>query len=391
MTSVLGLVFLVIIAIFGKYSLDKLDVEKIGFNFLVYSGFYYLLLGIFSNPNILNILDLSVLKRSEFFFNFVLGWTGFLVGLQLHFKGIKRFPVKYYTLSVGHFFISFFIIYLFLLGLIKLNVLTISYLQALLLSIAGSMGSVLGIGLLVKERTIRSVNAHFLQFTTAFDNVIGVFVLGIVFLVYQLNTLDFKDAFLANSFSYLIVILLAFFYKYLDNEFKTPEEEGLLILGLILIVVGLARYLHNSILFLSFLLGVLIINMKVDTKKILMAVQSWEKPLNFILLFTIGLYMDFHVLTFKMNLLFWGVVLIMLLAKYLAGDFYQRFQLHHRHVEKENKLVLYGMSSLSLAMILDAYFTNHNPILLKLLTLMVLSFYLTNAFVLYVIKVKEKK
>lgn len=388
MTSVLGLVFLVIIAIVGKYLLDKLNVKTIGSNFLIYSGFFYLLLGVLSNPNILNIFELSVLKKSEFFFNFVLGWTGFLVGLQLNLKGIKRFPKKYYLLSVSHFLISFVVIFLLLLILIYSDLIQATYLQILLLAIIGSMGSVLGVGLLAKERSIRSVNAYFLQFTTAFDNVLGVLALGLLFFIHQLTINDFNKAILVDGFSYLIIVLLAFFYKYLDSEFKTSEEEALLILGLNLIVVGVARYLHNSILFLSFFLGLLIINMKADTKKILMAVQGWEKPLNFILLFTIGLYLDFNVL--EMNGLFWGFLIIMLVAKFLAGDFYQRFKLHHRPIKKENKLILYGMSSLSLAMVLDAYFTNHNPVLLKLLTLVVLSFYLTNAFVLYFVKENEK-
>ena len=388
MTSVLGLVFLVIIAIIGKYLMDKLNIKTIGFNFLIYSGFYYLILGFLSNPNILNIFDLSVLQKSEFFLNFVLGWTGFLVGLQLNLKGIKRFPQKYYLLSVSHFVISFLIIFLLLLGLNHFNIINISYLHTLLLAIVGSMGSVLGVGLLVKERRIRSVNAYFLQFTAAFDNVLGVIALGLLFFIHQLTINDFNNAILVDGFSYLIIVLLALFYKYLDSEFKTSEEEALLILGLILIVVGVARYLHNSILFLSFFLGLLIINMKADTKKILMTVQGWEKPLNFILLFTIGLYLDLNVL--QMNGLFWSFLIIMLAAKFLAGDFYQRFRLHYRPIEKENKLILYGMSSLSLAMVLDAYFTNHNPVLLKLLTLVVLSFYLTNAFVLYFVKVNEK-
>ena len=388
MTSVLGLVFLVIIAIVGKYLLDKIDVKKIGFSFLIYSGFYYLLLGIFSNPNLLNILDLSVLKKAEFFFDFVLGWTGFLVGLQLNFKGIKRFPKKYYTISILHFIIAFLVISLFFYGLDVTKIIHLSKVHILLLSTIGSMGSVLTIALLVKKRTIRSVNAHFLQFITAFDNVIGIIVLGVLFFIYQLSVSDFNSAIRINGFSYLIVVLLAFFYKYLHNAFKSLEEEALLIIGLILIVVGVAQFLHNSILFLSFLLGALIINMKVDTKKILMTVQEWEKPLNFILLFTIGLHLDFGIIQY--GPLFLAFIVIMLIAKYIAGDFYQRFRLHHRHIEKENKLVLYGMSSLSLAMALDAYFTNYNPVLLKLLTIIVLSFYFTNFMVFYFVKQKRQ-
>ena len=387
MTSVLGLVFLVIIAIIGKYIIAHIHIKRIGFGFLVYSGFYYLILGVVSKPNILNILDLSVVGKSEFFFNFVLGWTGFLVGLQLHFKGIKRFPGKYFTISLIHFLISFLIMTTALFFFVKLGWVQIPLLYIFLLSIVGSMGSVLGVGLLVKQRSIRSTNAHFLQFTTAFDNVLGIIFLGMLFFVYQLTHLEPKHALLVNGVAYFLVILLAFFYKYLDNEFKTAEEESLLVIGLILIVVGMARYLHNSILFLTFLLGALIINMKVDTKKILMTVQEWEKPLNFILLFAIGLYLDFDILS--KGVLFLVFLGSMGLAKYLAGAFNRKFQKASPNEASTNNYVLYGMSSLSLAMVLDAYFTNHSHPLLNVLTLIVLSYYLTNALILFLMNRKN--
>ncbi len=387
MTSVLGLVFLVVLAIIGKYFIAHVNIKKVGFGFLVYSGFYYLILGIISKPNILNILDLSVLKKAEFFFNFILGWTGFLIGLQLNIKGIRRFPKRYFATSLIHFVITFFIITILLLLFNKLTWIHISFLYIFLLSIVGSMGSVLGVGLLVKQGNIRSTTAHFLQFTTAFDNVLGIIFLGLVFFIYQLTHLNLEHALLVNGFAYFLVVLLALFYKYLDNEFKIVEEESLLVIGLILIVVGMARYLHNSILFLSFLLGVLIINFKVDTKKILMTVQEWEKPLNFILLFAIGLYLNFNVLgLIFLFLLFLGSMGV---AKFTAGYFGQYLQANSKNKKKENRHVLYGMSSLSLAMVLDAYFTNHSQPLLNILTIIVLSYFITNALILFVMNKKD--
>jgi len=387
MTSVLGLVFLVVLAIIGKYFIAHVNIKKVGFGFLVYSGFYYLILGIISKPNILNILDLSVLKKAEFFFNFILGWTGFLIGLQLNIKGIRRFPKRYFATSLIHFVITFFIITILLLLFNKLTWIHISFLYIFLLSIVGSMGSVLGVGLLVKQGNIRSTTAHFLQFTTAFDNVLGIIFLGLVFFIYQLTHLNLEHALLVNGFAYFLVVLLALFYKYLDKEFKIVEEESLLVIGLILIVVGMARYLHNSILFLSFLLGVLIINFKVDTKKILMTVQEWEKPLNFILLFAIGLYLNFNVLgLIFLFLLFLGSMGV---AKFTAGYFGQYLQANSKNKKKENRHVLYGMSSLSLAMVLDAYFTNHSQPLLNILTIIVLSYFITNALILFVMNKKD--
>lgn len=383
MTSILGLVLLVVLAIIGKYIFEKIHLKTNTQNFLIYSGTFYLLIGLFLNPDVLRFPELSVFRKNEFFFDFILGWTGFLVGLQLSIKGIKRFPTKYFLYSSLSFAFTFFVIAAIFFAFNTLLNIKLSNLEILLMSIVGSMSSILSVGLLSRQRKIPSYYAHYLQFASALDNILGVVVFGLLFFAYQTIHIGRGPALLNLGISLLLVFLLAQFYKYFNKEFKTFEEESLLLLGLILIIVGMARLLQNSIIFTSFLFGFMIVNMA-DTKKILLTVQEWEKPLNYILFLFIGLYLNIYIVNYAY------VLLIFLFAIFGVKYFVSKLQIRFLHPTRsrpnQRNQILWGITNISMAMVLDAYFTNYHTQELKLLSIVVIVYYITNVATFYSFK-----
>ncbi len=388
MTSILGLVLLVVLAIVGKYIFEKIHLKTGTQNFLIYSGTLYLVIGLLLNPDLSKIPELSIFRKNEFFFDFILGWTGFLVGLQLAIKGIKRFPTKYFGYSTLGFLFTFLAVMVAFFIVNPLLNIKLTKLEILLLSIVGGMSSILSVGLLSRQKKIHSYYAHYLQFASAFDNILGVIVFGLLFFAYQAMHLGFGSALLNLGISLLLVFLLAQFYKYFNKEFKTFEEESLLLLGLILIIVGMARLLQNSIIFTSFLFGFMIVNMA-DTKKILLTVQEWEKPLNYILFLFIGLYLDIYIVNYA------SVLLIFLIAIFGVKYFVSKQQIKHLHPNRTNSnqqnQTLWGITNISMAMVLDAYFTNYHPQELKLLSIVVIVYYITNVASIYSFKKAVRK
>lgn len=379
MNLILTLLFLIALAVVGKYAFQKIPVDNLIHNFLNYSGFYYLILGVLLGPYLLNVFTKDVINQSYFVFSLVLGWTGFLIGLQLNFKQIRRFRSTYYFKGFIYFLINLVVILTLLYGFNYLIIKNLSLLEMLLLSVAGSMTSTITISLLVKTKKFDVKSGHFLEFLAAFDNVLGVLALGILFAAFQFSTASLKEAILFLASAYLMIFLFALIYRALSKEIISFETELLVILALILIVVAVSKILQNSVLFLSAMLGIIVANLKgVNIKKLYLAVQEWEKPLNFILLFFIGIILQFKNV-FLMTILF---LIIVTLGNLIT----ERIVL--RKISKQLGLHTFGLSAVSLAIALDAYLSGAR---VELLTLVAIIFFLSNIIsIYYVNKTKAK-
>ncbi len=377
MNVVLALVFLIIISFAGKYILDNLSIKRLEYSFLNFSGFYYLLLGVIAGPQTLNLFTKDVLLRIDYVFNLIIGWTGFLIGLQLNVKNIRRFPGSLYLKSAFHFFLNFGLNVALLLFVNNMYFKDLGLLEILLMGLIVSMTSILSVGLLVRAKVLPGSRSYFFEFLAAFDNVIGVFVLGVLFIIYHLSKHNSLTAFAFMFGSYLIVLLMAFVYKQLNNEMRAFEEKGLVVLSMVLIVVAVARFFENSVLFLTMLLGAFLVNIKgLDVKKLYLTVQHWEKPLNFILFFFVGVF-----LRFDLGRLWY--LLIVFLAISLISKSISLRALNRSMAQKGERVFLtFGVSSLSFVILLEAYLTNHSTLMLKLLTIVVIMFYFSNLLVL---------
>jgi len=374
MNLILTLVFLVVLAVLGKYVFPKIPLNNLLQNFLNFSGFYYLLLGILLGPYVLNIFTQQVIEQSYFVFSLVLGWTGFLIGLQLNFKQIRRFQKTYYFNALLYFLLNLFLI----MGLLSIaNYLIfnkLTFLERLLLAVAGSISSTITIGLLARTKQFSTREGHFLEFLAAFDNVLGVLALGVLFAVFQfLNRQSETDLIILVS-AYFIVIFFSLIYKHLSRELQSFEAQMLVILSIILIIVAISEILQNSVLFLSAILGMTIANLKgVNIKKLYLLVQEWEKPLNFILLFFIGVVLQIKAV-FVLTALFLFIVVI-------ANLITERIVL--KKFSEKMGFQTFGLSTVSLAIMLDAYLSGAK---IELVSAIVITYFLTNIFSIYYIK-----
>lgn len=379
MNLILTLLFLVTIAVIGKYVFQKIPVDNLIHNFLNYSGFYYLALGVLLGPYFLNVFTEDVISQSYFVFSLVLGWTGFLIGLQLNFKQVSRFKSAYYFKGLFYFLLNLAIIFALLYVSNYLIIKKLTWLEIILLAVAGGMTSTITISLLIRTKKFDAKSGHFLEFLAAFDNVLGVLTLGVLFAAFQLSTSSQKEALFYLVSAYLIVFLFSLVYKALSKEITSFETELLVILAIILIVVAVSKILQNSVLFLSALLGTTVANFKnVNIKKLYLAVQEWEKPLNFILLFFIGI-----ILRFDTSII---VILIFLfMAIIIIGNLISE-RIVFKKISKQIGFQTFGLSTVSLAILLDAYLSGAK---IEFLSTVVIVYFITNLFSIYSIKKRE--
>lgn len=357
MTPLLTLVLLVALAFLGALIFKKYKPDNPIINSLAYTGALYFLLGYILGPAVLDIVNQKIIKEINVLYALVLGWTGFLIGLQANVKKMRRFPFKYYKYSLTNvlivFLISFscFIMYsLFWDGGWRI-------VDLLLLSIVGMITSPIIFGIIFRDLKVIPEAMHILQFNSAFDNLIGVIAFGVAAAFASINT-GLGTIGLSFLFSVIIALIAVAIYYFLFTELKSAEEKFLLVLGLLFIVDGIALYFQQSLIFLSFIFGFGLANSPIKTRGLLQDITKLEKPMYVLLLIFVGVNLDFanqNILTF--GLLFF---IIHLLSKLIAG-YGTQFMLSKKYrFGAFNGMANIGLGGLSLAMILDFYLTTQS-------------------------------
>ena len=105
MTPLLSIIFIVIIAYLGSAYYNKYQESSALVKSLGYSGSVYLIIGFLLGPSILALITPDIMEKLIVLVALVLGWTGFLIGLQAKRSELKRFQKSYYFFTVINFFI----------------------------------------------------------------------------------------------------------------------------------------------------------------------------------------------------------------------------------------------------------------------------------------------
>jgi hypothetical protein len=386
MTPLLSLILLVLIAYIGAVFLHNIKTSSSLFKGITNSGIIYLLLGYIIGPNVLKILDLNVLDDLALIIAFVLGWTGFIIGLQINTKQMQRFPLSYYWKTLLIFTLNFIFITIgiYLVKQFIYNKLTLT--EIIVISIAGSISSPVLIGLLKKDYKIRGKLIHFLQFHSAYDNMVSIVIIGMI--IFLGNELKNEVSILLKNISILLLgaTVMAILFYYMAKYIKTIPQYFLLIMGFILILVGTANHMGHSVIFISFLFGMVLANLPINTWRLFQTISNTEKPIYLLLLIFIGTRLSFSSTTIIVVISIF--IILRFVIKYFSSMFViSRFKELKPHV-KIIGLSGMGMGGLSLAFGLDYYLLYNYGIGEEILFVLAITFILNDTFSL---KLLEKK
>ena len=344
---------MVIIAFSGAYIFQKLQTKNTFVKSLAFTGILYISLGFVLGPQGLNVFKESVLNHLNIIFALVLGWVGFLIGLQTKLSGLKRFPFKYYRYSSLNFIIAFIVTF-FLIKFILENIpgQQIDVHSLMVLSLAGAVSSPIMLAVVIRDHRVHARLGHLLQFQAAYDNLLGIFSIGAVVLVVAALGAKTGTQIVLHSFIVLAVSLVSgtIFY-FLTKEKRNDEERFLFIVGLLMFVVGVALYFSMSVLLAALIFGALVANTSKETRNLYHNVQQVEKPMYILLLIFTGINISLQI-NFYMLIIFFVVhILAKLGAEYLANYSLGKQERHSGWLGFGN----IGMGGLSLAIILDYY------------------------------------
>lgn len=358
MTALLSLVLLVLIAYLGSIFFQKVKIRKPWIKSFAYTGSLYLLLGYLIGPNLFNVFNKEISQQLNVLYALVLGWIGFLIGLQANIKSIKRFQKEYFRFATINIIIAVVISFIALCQSYHLVDRFFNETEIFILAIAGAVTSPIMIAVISRDYKLSGRVSYLLQFAAAFDNMLGIILVGLV--MSYTSDISFLNIYnpgvLIIFVSIIIGTIASYLFCLLSKDMKTDQEIFLLVLGLLLFIVGIAFYLKQSLLFMSFVFGFGIANLPVNTKKIYLSIQQVEKPLYILLLIFVGANLEFESKEYWLYLAVF--IAVNLFAKMISGYFANFSMSQNSRIHKTIGMANLSMGGLSLAIILDFHLTN---------------------------------
>lgn len=358
MTALLSLVLLVLIAYLGSIFFQKVKIRKPWIKSFAYTGSLYLLLGYLIGPNLFNVFNKEISQQLNVLYALVLGWIGFLIGLQANVKSIKRFQKEYFRFATINIIIAVVISFIVLCQSYHLVDRFFNETEVFILAIAGAVTSPIMIAVISRDYKLSGRVSYLLQFAAAFDNMLGIILVGLV--MSYTSDISFLNIYNPGVLTIIVSIIIAAIASYLfcllSKDMKTDQEIFLLVLGLLLFIVGIAFYLKQSLLFMSFVFGFGIANLSANTKKIYLSIQQVEKPLYILLLIFVGANLEFESKEYWLYLVVF--IAVNLFAKMISGYFANFSMSQNSRIYKTIGMANLSMGGLSLAIILDFHLTN---------------------------------
>ena len=358
MTPLLSIILIVIIAYLGSAYYNKYQKSSTLVKSLGYSGSIYLIIGFLLGPSNLALITPEIMEKLIVLVALVLGWTGFLIGLQAKRSELKRFQKSYYLFSILNFLIMILASAIVAKIFITITGLKIKISYLLIFVVVSTVSSPILIGVLKNEFKLRGQIIHLLQFSVAFDNILGLLVFGIIMILNNQIVMNDILAIIVIFASIIFSILLAYLFYVLSKETKNDQQYFLILIGFLLVLVGCSLNLNMSLLFTSFIFGATLSNLPVNTKKLYHSISDAEKPLYYLMLIFVGasiakisLYLFYLLIAF---------VVLRIALKYSAG-FLSRYLIYpSQRPPRTIGLPHVGMGGMALAIVLDFHLSYMN-------------------------------
>ena len=351
MTPLLSIILLFLISYLGWLLYNRFSSQSALLNHIYVSGSLYMVIGFLIGPKLIGLINQGIISELNVLVGLVLGWTGFLIGLQAKRHELKRFQEGYYLFATVNFLFmlvgsaSLLILFSTILELeFKFSNLTI-------LAIAGTVSSPILIAVMRKEYKVRGQSIHLLQFSAAYDNMLGVFIFGIVLIFFNpilgLNILTLLSLVLSVSFS----AVMAYLFFIISKRVSSEQQFFLLLVGFLLVIVGVAMNVNISLICTSFFFGVVLTNLPLATKNLYHSIAQVEKPLYYLMLIFVGA--SIYSVTLDAIYLVILFIIIRFLLKLSSGFAARLSIIPQERPIKTIGLPHLGMGGLAVAMILD--------------------------------------
>lgn len=251
------------------------------------SGAEFLILGALIGPRGLGVLDEESLRNLEPFLVLALSWVGLLVGLQLRWRHMTRFPWTYFQVSLVQSVTAFALTLGALAAAFHLwtpNGATTAevWRAAFCLAAVAALSSPTETMLHEQRHAHGGHAAGLLRFVPAVDPLVSLLGVAVLFSFWHVTSGTTAGA--AEAIGWLAISVvggLALGALFLGLLWAATEadEVVLVVLGMALFAGGLATVFHLSPLVVSLVVGVVLGNWRKEQERLLHMFLRIERPL----------------------------------------------------------------------------------------------------------------
>ncbi len=290
---------LILLALLGaRFSFSSERVSP-GPRLVFRTGTHFLFLGVILGPGLMGLLTPESTRQLFPLLGLALGWIGFLFGLQLDRRHLKRFPLPFHLIALGQAFLTL-LLFFGAGALILAAVGRAGRVEILLLAGAAATACVstpAGIALVSTNYLVRGKVRDLLFFVASLDALVGIAALQVTYVLFPPGRLvaGFPAA---PGVGWILAalglgVVCGILFLWLTRPRPGREELVLFLLGIAAFASGAALLLQLSPLFVSVTMGAVVANLTPDPQRVYRVLHNWERPTYVVFLILAGALLRF--------------------------------------------------------------------------------------------------
>ncbi|MBW1807111.1 MAG: cation:proton antiporter [Deltaproteobacteria bacterium] len=291
MKIVVGVALVILIALLGSRRTFTKVRLPLAARHIYLTGTEYILVGLCLGGLLLNLLDEGSLKGLDPLLFLSLGWIGLMFGVQLEIPRIAHFGRQHFGLAMLQALATLLFCslpFVFLLGLIGGTSNELIVIGALTLGAIAVPTAQSSLVLIQKELGLsRNKFFEILNYVSGIDDIIGLIVFGFLFCYAHTSSFIGLESLISLQYLGLSIAvggLMGLLLHVLTRVRCGQEELLLFTMGIVVLAAGTAAYLGISPLFVTFISGFVIANLRSQKTRILRVLGSFEKPFYIVIL-----------------------------------------------------------------------------------------------------------
>jgi len=346
-----------------------------------FTGAEFIIIGVLLGREFLNVIDDATLDLLRPFVCVILGWVGFLFGLQFDRQTVNKLPSGHFAVSVAEGMITLAIVLPVAWYLLTRSTDAAPDVVAIAAVTLAASATCTGLtALTFIERFKRPAPLQvplLLRFISSLDPAVGVIAAGVglsLFAVHPFDAVSFPMTLQWLVISICLGFVTAWIFVSLTLTRTSQAELTVYLLGVIALAGGLAFALRLSALFVSFICGLVVANLthvRSIRGRVMTIMAHGDRFLYFLLLVLAGAYWrlpDFPLLFAALV-----YVAVRMVGKVVGGFLSTRRLARHHAVPPLIGLGLVSQGGMGLAIIVELRFLVDLPLTEAVMSVAVLA------------------
>lgn len=296
MQIVIGFLVLLLVALIGSHSLRSLYTPPPIIRRLFDNGLIFIAVGMAVGPAGVDLLTPDVLEKSGPVVVLFLGWIGFLFGVHLEWRRLRRIVLPMWMIAVGESLLTFALVFAgsvwFFTSRQQLGYdSTILFAAVVTLAACASGTAPSSVFLLDDRPRFTGRIAQAMRLVGTVDDLPGLLIFGFFFAffpTYHIGPIAWQTGLSLAALTLLLGVLFGILLKSVMLLARNEQTVLLVVLGVISLAAGFAQYIHLSAVFVGTIAGITFANLSGQKETVYRVLASSEQTIYVLFLMLVG-------------------------------------------------------------------------------------------------------